>query len=682
MSQESQNAVAHGAEHSLRLHKTTLSRLVVWCGAALALFGTLAGCARRPAAPASQGEVLFGKMRAAIESVSRGIVRVEDQAPSDDGRSQRKRTFRLVFDDGQKMLRCDAEKLSQGTNGLRRQTKYARTPIETLFQLVEEQDIGGITIGPPDRDLSGSDDQPLEPYLLWFAGAGGYRSRERYSDIMRAWLASTREAEVSKDDVGRLALSWTKQGNIQRLVIDPSLGFVPVRNEVAVGSDKPTVISWTDIRYEKKNGYFVPVSLDIHEHGGRTIKVTCRWDSVNERIAPGVFTTFCICVLSPCESDAGCTNRLWDRCRVDCPKPTTCRRFRNDSRAVGLGKVCLNSKLPSCNVQPVLIHRLALVNAKCSFTVEGFEPPDGTPIFDCKGPKPVLRAIASRRDEFKKSITQAMGTNKPLDVRLQNSLADSRMFETYVLVFAASPSSEVSRRFFSILKSRDPQDGDDKAREALDNFTMLPIDAASRERSAAARTFLARWKLEPPSPDDAVLAVVDHDGRLVAATTSKQLWPDMMDGKALTAFLKKHLSPVPDAQTRLADALAQAKRENKRVLVEESGAGCGWCRVLARYLERHRSLIEKDYVWIVLDRRFAHGEAVMRKLRAISGGIPWMAILDSEGKPLITSDGPQRSLGYPGDIKDRPHFAKMWRSTAQRLSEDEINILLADVLMK
>ena len=85
----------------------------------------------------------------------------------------------------------------------------------------------------------------------------------------------------------------------------------------------------------------------------------------------------------------------------------------------------------------------------------------------------------------------------------------------------------------------------------------------------------------------------------------------------------------------------------------------------------------------MLDRRFAHGEVVIRKLRPKDeGGVPWMVILDADGKPLITSDGPGGNLGYPGGIKDRPLFAKMWRTTAQRLTDAEINVLLADVLRK
>jgi hypothetical protein len=157
------------------------------------------------------------------------------------------------------------------------------------------------------------------------------------------------------------------------------------------------------------------------------------------------------------------------------------------------------------------------------------------------------------------------------------------------------------------------------------------------------------------------------------------MWPGKtMDAQPLTAFLKQHLPPMPDAQKRLADALAQARRENKHVLVEQSAAWCGWCHVLAKYLDKHRSLVEKDYVWITIDPRFAHGEAVIKKLRPkAEGGIPWMVILDADGKPLITSDGPEGNIGYPSEAKGAEHFEKMLRTTARHMSDAEIKILLA-----
>ncbi len=289
MSQKSQNALADGAQLRQHSRAAVVSRLIILSSGAISLCGNSVGCSRPPAAPTS-GEVMFGKMCAAIEGVSRGIVLVEDQKPADDGRSSVKSTFRLVFDDSQKVLRCDHERPS-------RHTKYVRTPAESLFQYADGTYEGAIEIGPPDRDLSSSDQQPLEPHLLWFAGAGGYRFRQRYSAIMDAWAQGAREATVSKDSAGNVVLRLTKQKesheDIRTLTLDPALGFVPVRNEVAVKSierTEPKVLDWTDIRYEKKNGHFVPVSLDIHQNGGRTIKVTCRWESVNEDIDPKVFT--------------------------------------------------------------------------------------------------------------------------------------------------------------------------------------------------------------------------------------------------------------------------------------------------------------------------------------------------------------------------------------------------------
>jgi hypothetical protein len=53
-------------------------------------------------------------------------------------------------------------------------------------------------------------------------------------------------------------------------------------------------------------------------------------------------------------------------------------------------------------------------------------------------------------------------------------------------------------------------------------------------------------------------------------------------------------------------------------------------------------------------------------------GIPWMVILDSAGKPLITSDGPRGNIGYPFEPHEIEHFIVMLQQTAQRLTADQI----------
>ena len=54
------------------------------------------------------------------------------------------------------------------------------------------------------------------------------------------------------------------------------------------------------------------------------------------------------------------------------------------------------------------------------------------------------------------------------------------------------------------------------------------------------------------------------------------------------------------------------------------------------------------------------GKEVVAKLRkGKSGGIPWMVILDKNGKELITSDGPDGNVGCPVKPKERKWFTHM-----------------------
>ena len=141
-------------------------------------------------------------------------------------------------------------------------------------------------------------------------------------------------------------------------------------------------------------------------------------------------------------------------------------------------------------------------------------------------------------------------------------------------------------------------------------------------------------------------------------------------------FLNEHQPDLPDAQSMVEEALAKAKRENKRVLWQHSGAFCGPCILLSRYLDKHRELIEKDYVWVKVDRRYAHGQEMVDKYRSEEGGIPWFVIMDADGKPLITSTSDEGNIGYPSSANGRAHFEKMLRETAQRLKNEEIEKLL------
>src|SRR5262249_21362247 len=132
-----------------------------------------------------------------------------------------------------------------------------------------------------------------------------------------------------------------------------------------------------------------------------------------------------------------------------------------------------------------------------------------------------------------------------------------------------------------------------------------------------------------------LLLVHDGDKRVAEASAAGEDGGVPRDG--LAAFLEKHAPTPLDARQLLADPLARAKKENKRILVQETATWCGPCWSLSRFLDRHRGVWSKDYRWVKIDHRWARATEVMKEIRkGNGGGIPWTAILDADGKVLAT----------------------------------------------
>ena len=71
-----------------------------------------------------------------------------------------------------------------------------------------------------------------------------------------------------------------------------------------------------------------------------------------------------------------------------------------------------------------------------------------------------------------------------------------------------------------------------------------------------------------------------------------------------------------------------------------------------------------------------NGKEVAARLRKNKrGGIPWMVILDSEEKALITSDGPKGNVGCPVQPHEREYFAQMLRTTKKNISDEELSVV-------
>ena len=70
------------------------------------------------------------------------------------------------------------------------------------------------------------------------------------------------------------------------------------------------------------------------------------------------------------------------------------------------------------------------------------------------------------------------------------------------------------------------------------------------------------------------------------------------------------------------------------------------------------------------------GAELAKELRkGKKGGIPWIVILDGDGKEQITSDGPEGNIGCPAQPHEIDHFLAMVDATRQHMTADDRAII-------
>ena len=108
--------------------------------------------------------------------------------------------------------------------------------------------------------------------------------------------------------------------------------------------------------------------------------------------------------------------------------------------------------------------------------------------------------------------------------------------------------------------------------------------------------------------------------------------------------------PSADAAAQVRDALAQAAREHKRVLVDFGGNWCGDCQILDYYFHQppNSDLIDHNYVVVDIDvGHLDHNVALANQYGAtLAHGVPCLSILDAQGHVLYSQNsGEFSSMG-------------------------------------
>lgn len=266
------------------------------------------------------------------------------------------------------------------------------------------------------------------------------------------------------------------------------------------------------------------------------------------------------------------------------------------------------------------------------------------------------------------------------DARIAEALARARREGKRVLVTYGANWCGWCHKLHELLKS-----DRDLARTLLYEYEQVLVDVGRFDRNM---NVAGRYGADLKAAGIPYLTVLDADGKPLANQETGSLEEgDHHDPAKVRAFLEKWVAAPRDAQQVYDGALASAAREDKRVFLHFGAPWCGWCHRLDDFFARSdvAAIMNKDFIDLKIDvERMKGGKELDARIRGSasgSGGIPWFALLDAEGKVLATSDAPgpsgPRNVGFPVEPHEIDHFIDVLKKTARRIGGDDLAALRA-----
>ena len=141
------------------------------------------------------------------------------------------------------------------------------------------------------------------------------------------------------------------------------------------------------------------------------------------------------------------------------------------------------------------------------------------------------------------------------------------------------------------------------------------------------------------------------------------LLPPQAPAQIIAKANKNLYSETSNATSDIAAALAQARREHKRVILDFGGNWCGDCQVLDIYYHQspNAELLAKHFVLVHID--IGHMDKnvdVAKKYNVpITKGVPALAVIDAHGKLLYAEQPKEFEHATPAEVTA---FLKRWKA--------------------
>ena len=127
--------------------------------------------------------------------------------------------------------------------------------------------------------------------------------------------------------------------------------------------------------------------------------------------------------------------------------------------------------------------------------------------------------------------------------------------------------------------------------------------------------------------------------------------------------------PARDAAKDIQQALAEAQRTNRHVLLEVGGEWCVWCHIMDKFFDTHQDLLslrESNYVMVKVNFSGENkNEQVLSQYPKIPG-YPHLFVLDAQGKLLHSQSTAELEAGKSYNKRKFTQFLKKWAPTSAR----------------